>query len=69
LKITQNTVNLNQHGESAVIKPVFAAEHNMIIDGITFHVRSVFIGKVRLDDALKNIAIKKQAAIDLPEAG
>jgi len=44
-------------------------ESEIIIGNIRFHVKSVFIGKVKLDDALKNIAMKKQRDSSLPKAG
>jgi len=44
------------------------AESEMTIGSIKFHVKSVFEGKVKLEDALENIAIRKQKDGSLPIA-
>ena len=52
------------HDESDII-----AESEIIIAGIRFCVKSVFSDKIRLEDAIKNIAIKKHRNSSHPKAG
>jgi len=44
-------------------------EHDMTVGNTKFHVKSVFTDKIKLGDALKNIAMKKQRESSLPKAG
>ena len=46
-----------------------AAEREITIGSIRYRIRSVFADKIKLEDALKNIAIKKQRNSSLPKAG
>jgi hypothetical protein len=44
-------------------------EREITVNGVRFRVKSVFDGKVKLGDALQNIAMKKQDVSRLPKAG
>ena len=46
-----------------------AAESEVTIGNIKFKVKSVFAGKVKLEDALENIAMRKQRNDSLQNAG
>ena len=46
-----------------------AVESEVTAGNIKFKVKSVFTGKVKLEDALENIAMRKQRNDGLPEAG
>ena len=46
-----------------------AAEREITIGSIRYRIRSVFTDKIKLEDALKNIAVKKQRNSSLPKAG
>jgi len=49
--------------------PAGDAECEITIGNIKYHIKSVFADKVKLEDALRNIALKKQNYSDLPKAG
>ena len=49
--------------------PVEDAECEITIGNVKYHIKSVFADKVKLEDALRNIAMKKQKDSDLPKAG
>jgi len=46
-----------------------AAEREVTVGNIKFKVKSVFAGKVILEDALENIAMRKQRNDSLQNAG
>ena len=50
-------------------KTCAVVEHDVTIGNIKFHVKSVFTDKIKLADALRNIAMKKQRESSLPKAG
>ena len=50
-------------------EPDIVAESEIIIAGIRFRVKSVFTDKIKLEDAIKNIAIKKHRNNSQPKAG
>jgi hypothetical protein len=56
-------------GSSQKTEMCVAAEWEMTIGNIRYRVRSVFADKIKLGDALKNIAVKKQKNSSLPQAG
>ena len=45
------------------------AESEVTVGNIKFKVKSVFAGKIKLEDALDNIAMRKQRNGSLPNAG
>ena len=50
-------------------KTCAVVEHDVTIGNIKFHVKSVFNDKIKLGEALRNIAMKKQRESSLPKAG
>lgn len=49
-------------------EPTVVAEREIIIADVRIRIRSVFSDKVKLEDALKNIALKRQRNGSQPKA-